>query len=426
NLFSVNNNNCNSNNTRVSNIVVIKNITNNGRIDGSMKYDSQIKNRVKRIEGQVRGLLKMMEEEKECRDVVTQLSAVRSAIDRTSALIVSKNLEQCIRDEKETGESSEDIIKEAVNLLVKSRSYREGFFILDFMKNNKIYELGENHMNKTDRNKLMCREDILSITKKLVGIESIVNTDGEQDIATFIYNHLAAHPYFAENRSQLVMEQTINDERKRYNVLAYVKGTKGVSNRPVVLTGYMDTVGVDDFNKQRELAFSPEDWMKFLQDEKITEQAKEHLDSGDWLFGRGVLDMKSGLATNMYLLTYYAEHPELLDGNLVFIAECDEEDSSHGILSALKTLKKWKKEQGFEYVAAINSDFVAPAYEGDENRYVYKGTVGKLLPSFFITSEETHVGSAFDGLDPNFIAAELTKQINYNPELSDTALGEST
>jgi len=86
-----------------------------------MEYDSQIKNRVKRIEGQVRGLLKMMDEEKECRDVVTQLSAVRSAIDRTSALIVSKNLEQCIRDEKETGETSEDVIKEAVNLLVKSR-----------------------------------------------------------------------------------------------------------------------------------------------------------------------------------------------------------------------------------------------------------------------------------------------------------------
>lgn len=86
-----------------------------------MKYDSQIKNRMKRIEGQVRGLLKMMEEEKECRDVVTQMTAVRSAIDRTAALIVSQNLEQCIREEKENGESSEDLIKEAVNLLVKSR-----------------------------------------------------------------------------------------------------------------------------------------------------------------------------------------------------------------------------------------------------------------------------------------------------------------
>lgn len=86
-----------------------------------MQYDSKITNRIKRIEGQVKGLLKMIEEEKECRDVVTQLSAVRSAIDRTSALIVSKNLEQCILDEKRTGESSEDLIEEAVNLLVKSR-----------------------------------------------------------------------------------------------------------------------------------------------------------------------------------------------------------------------------------------------------------------------------------------------------------------
>ncbi|QHS21896.1 metal-sensitive transcriptional regulator [Virgibacillus sp. MSP4-1] len=86
-----------------------------------MEYDTQTKNRMKRIEGQVRGLLKMMEEEKECRDVVTQMSAVRNALDRTAALIVSKNLEQCIREEKESEESSEDLIKEAVNLLVKSR-----------------------------------------------------------------------------------------------------------------------------------------------------------------------------------------------------------------------------------------------------------------------------------------------------------------
>lgn len=86
-----------------------------------MHYDDQVKNRVKRIDGQVRGLLKAMDEEKECRDVVNQMSAARNALDRAIALIVSKNLEACIREEKESGESSEDIIKEAVNLLVKSR-----------------------------------------------------------------------------------------------------------------------------------------------------------------------------------------------------------------------------------------------------------------------------------------------------------------
>ncbi|QQK76687.1 metal-sensitive transcriptional regulator [Salicibibacter cibarius] len=86
-----------------------------------MEYDEQVKNRVKRLEGQIRGVLKMMEEEKDCRDVVTQLSAAKNALDRTSALIVSKNLEQCIREEQANGESAEDVINEAVNLLVKSR-----------------------------------------------------------------------------------------------------------------------------------------------------------------------------------------------------------------------------------------------------------------------------------------------------------------
>jgi DNA-binding FrmR family transcriptional regulator len=84
-------------------------------------YDSNTKNRIKRVEGQLRGILKMMDEEKECKEVVTQLSAVRSAIDRAIAVIVSSNLEQCIRDAVETGEETSNYIDEAVKLLVKSR-----------------------------------------------------------------------------------------------------------------------------------------------------------------------------------------------------------------------------------------------------------------------------------------------------------------
>src|SRR5699024_27934 len=274
--------------------------------------------------------------------------------------------------------------------------------------------------------KLECREGILAITKKLVSIRSEVNTNGEQIIAEAVYDMLKDDPYFEANPAQLVMEESVNDERKRYNVMAYVKGTEGKSDRTVVLMGHMDTVGVDDFGAQQNLAFKPDEWKAHLKDLKLHESIQAQLESNDWLFGRGVLDMKSGVASNIHLLTHYASHPGELSGNIVFIAECDEEDSSHGILSALKTLKRWQEEEGFDYAGAINADFVAPAFEGDENRYIYKGTVGKLLPSFFITGEEAHVGSAFDGLDPNFIAAELTRQISYNPELSDMALGEAT
>ncbi|MCY8232475.1 metal-sensitive transcriptional regulator [Priestia endophytica] len=86
-----------------------------------MEYDQKVKNRLRRIEGQIKGVLSMMEQKKDCRDIVTQLSAARSAIDRTIGVIVSENLEQCVRESIEKGESTEDLVREAVELLVKSR-----------------------------------------------------------------------------------------------------------------------------------------------------------------------------------------------------------------------------------------------------------------------------------------------------------------
>ncbi|MCE7793954.1 metal-sensitive transcriptional regulator [Salipaludibacillus sp. CUR1] len=86
-----------------------------------MDYSSDMKNRLKRIEGQVRGVLKMMEDEKECQSIITQLSAVRSAVDRATAYVVAKNLEVCLREQKGTEEDPEETIEEAVKMLVKSR-----------------------------------------------------------------------------------------------------------------------------------------------------------------------------------------------------------------------------------------------------------------------------------------------------------------
>ncbi|GER67543.1 hypothetical protein BpJC7_25730 [Weizmannia acidilactici] len=86
-----------------------------------MQYDDQIKNRVKRIEGQLRGVLRMMEQQDNCKDVITQLSAARTAIDRAIGVIVSANLVECVQKAGQNGEDTESLVKEAVNLLVKSR-----------------------------------------------------------------------------------------------------------------------------------------------------------------------------------------------------------------------------------------------------------------------------------------------------------------
>ncbi|BAU29555.1 DNA-binding FrmR family transcriptional regulator [Aneurinibacillus soli] len=86
-----------------------------------MEYNDAVRNRLRRIEGQIRGVLSMMEQQKDCRDVVTQLTAIRSAVDRAVGLVVATNMESCIRMEIEKGNDPDHVIKEAVELLVKSR-----------------------------------------------------------------------------------------------------------------------------------------------------------------------------------------------------------------------------------------------------------------------------------------------------------------
>jgi DNA-binding FrmR family transcriptional regulator len=86
-----------------------------------MEYNSQVKNRIKRVEGQLRGILRMMEQGEDCKDVISQLSAAKTALDRSVGLIVSLNLVECVRDSQESGENTDEIVKEAVNLLMKSR-----------------------------------------------------------------------------------------------------------------------------------------------------------------------------------------------------------------------------------------------------------------------------------------------------------------
>ncbi|ASJ56615.1 cytoplasmic protein [Brevibacillus formosus] len=84
-------------------------------------YSDDIKRRLKRIEGQVRGVLKMMDEQKNCKDVVAQLSAVRNASDKAIAQIVAENLQRCLIEEQAAGGDTSKLVKEAVELLVKSR-----------------------------------------------------------------------------------------------------------------------------------------------------------------------------------------------------------------------------------------------------------------------------------------------------------------
>lgn len=53
-------------------------------------------NRIKRAQGQLAGVLRMLEEGRDCEDVVTQLAAVSRALDRAGFAIVASGLQQCL------------------------------------------------------------------------------------------------------------------------------------------------------------------------------------------------------------------------------------------------------------------------------------------------------------------------------------------
>ena len=88
-----------------------------------MKYEENVRNRLRRVEGQIGGVLRMMEGQQGCKEVVAQLSAARNAVGRIIALLVVANLQQCLLDEFQNGEEGESsqMLDEAVRLLINSR-----------------------------------------------------------------------------------------------------------------------------------------------------------------------------------------------------------------------------------------------------------------------------------------------------------------
>ncbi len=54
--------------------------------------------RLKNIEGQIRGLQKMVEEEKYCVDILTQISAARAALNQVGMIVLKRHVEHCVVD----------------------------------------------------------------------------------------------------------------------------------------------------------------------------------------------------------------------------------------------------------------------------------------------------------------------------------------
>lgn len=257
---------------------------------------------------------------------------------------------------------------------------------------------------------------------------SVTNSPGEVAFPETLLGVLREWPYFQANPQDVWAETIENDPLGRRNVYALVRGGGSAG---VVLTGHYDVVSVANYGPHQDVAFDPDALLpRLIDDLRVNARSEaEHraladLESGDFLPGRGMLDMKAGLAAGLSVLADFAAQPQR-QGNLLFVAVADEEVSSHGARWAAPTLLSLAEREGLNWELVINLDATGDNGDGSAGQAVYVGTAGKLLVSAFVVGVDTHAGYSLDGINVNFLASELTRAFEWNPALTDHSGGEA-
>jgi DNA-binding FrmR family transcriptional regulator len=77
---------------------------------------ADVKKRLSRIEGQVRGVMKMVDDDRDCHEIIQQLAAIRSAVQQTSLLVVRSYASQCLFEAHE-GEDRQAVVEDLLRVL---------------------------------------------------------------------------------------------------------------------------------------------------------------------------------------------------------------------------------------------------------------------------------------------------------------------
>jgi len=265
------------------------------------------------------------------------------------------------------------------------------------------------------------REALLT---ELVAVPSVTASRRENEAADFVYKRLGELDYFKRNPSFLRMIPTPleGDSRPLFSVAARVMAANP-TKKTVVFIAHHDVVDTDAYGDLAEWAFNPSELAKRLDPNELAPRARDDLLSGGFIFGRGVMDMKCGLALEMELLSDYCEAPDLFGVNLLMLSVPDEENTNCGMRGAAKYLAALKREEGLDYIAGIDTEPSDPGLPDAKNQLIFLGGMGKMLPAFYCAGLEAHVGNYYRGLSAALLASHVVREAEGAPELADPHRG---
>ena len=142
-----------------------------------------------------------------------------------------------------------------------------------------------------------------------------------------------------------------------------------------------------------------------------------------YLYGRGSLDMKSGIAVAMKLMEYWNAGPARPAVSVLFVATCDEEVESVGILEAAGFIGELKEGTSpgavaltggspCDFLGVINVDYTTERYPGDPEYHAWNGTIGKMLAGVYVRGYQTHAGEYFRGFGAMGLLSRLITAID--------------
>ncbi|MFC7320778.1 M20/M25/M40 family metallo-hydrolase [Halobacillus campisalis] len=269
--------------------------------------------------------------------------------------------------------------------------------------------------------KWQTKQQLTDLLCSLVEYPSITGTKAEIAIFEYLNYILSDHEYYQKHPDHLQLHP-LEDGRQLLSALV----KKDEAKETLVLIAHADVVSVQDYGSWENLAFYPKELTQELHKniDKLPGEAARDLKTGNWIFGRGTMDMKAGLTVHLSLLEKAMDGE--FDGNLLLLAVPDEEVNSEGMLAALPVLDEMQEKFDLNYKAAINAEPMFSKFPGDPSYYLYTGSIGKALPGFLCYGKETHAGEPFGGLNANLMISYLAKELELNEAFIEEVDGERT
>ncbi len=268
------------------------------------------------------------------------------------------------------------------------------------------------------------KERIMEILTELVALKSVSYTKAEILPAEWFENFFKNIPYFKEHPEDTGVYEIANDPHGRKIPYAFLKGKK---TDTVLFSGHFDVVSTEEYGDAEPWAYdiTTKELEKKLAQMPLDNIARADLESGEWLWGRGVADMKGGLAIHAALFEKYAEEAlaGTLEGSILFIPVPDEESYSTGMTHATEILKNFREKYNLNYKLYICPE---PTADNNMKQIMSLGTIGKVMPAILVQGKKGHMGHCYQGFSALGMLSEIYLKTNGSLEFSDVTKGEAS